>query len=62
MQPVLDLLDARLSTAVPMTEAEFDWLLDFVRNGLLDPSARPQYLQRLIPEKLPSGRAGLTFQ
>jgi hypothetical protein len=37
-------------------------LVDFVRDGLLDPEARPDRLRRLIPEKLPSGRPGLVFQ
>jgi hypothetical protein len=47
---------------VALSREEFDALVDFVRNGLLDPAARPQHLRRLIPEKLPSGLAGLTFQ
>ena len=62
LQPVLDRLDPLLGRAVNLSEAEFDWLVDFVRNGLLDPDARPQRLRRLIPEKLPSGRASLIFQ
>jgi hypothetical protein len=45
-----------------LTDAEFAVLVTFVRTGLLDPNARPQQLRRLIPEKLPSGRAGLVFQ
>ena len=61
VQPVLDRLDPRLRTPVNLSREEFDWLVDFVRNGLLDPSARPQHLRRLIPEKLPSGRPGLIF-
>jgi cytochrome c peroxidase len=61
-QPVLDRLDPRLRTPVQLDEHEFGWLVDFVRNGLLDPAARPQRLRRLIPQKLPSGRAGLIFQ
>jgi cytochrome c peroxidase len=62
MQPVLDRLDPLLATPVQLTEQEFDALVDFVRNGLLDPQASPQRLRRLIPEKLPSGQAGLLFQ
>lgn len=62
IQPVLERLDDRLRTRVPMTEDELAALVDFVRTGLLDPAARPQRLRRLIPEKLPSGREGLTFQ
>ncbi|MGH7460390.1 MAG: cytochrome-c peroxidase [Longimicrobiales bacterium] len=62
LRPVLDRLDRRLRTPVRMTEQEFESLVDFVRNGLLDPDARPHRLRRLIPEKLPSGRAPLIFQ
>lgn len=61
-QPVLDRLDPRLRTPVQLTEEEFESLVDFVRNGLLDPAAQPQKLRRLIPEKLPSGSAELIFQ
>jgi cytochrome c peroxidase len=62
LAPVLDGLDWRLRKPVRLSEQEFAALVDFVRNGLLDPAARPQQLRRLIPEKLPSGRAGLAFQ
>ena len=61
-EPVLDRLDRSLRTPVQLTEEEFQSLVDFVRNGLLDPAARPQLLRRLIPEKLPSGLAGLVFE
>jgi cytochrome c peroxidase len=61
-QPVLDRLDPLLLTAVQLSADEFDSLVDFVRNGLLDPAARPDRLRRLIPQKLPSGRANLFFQ
>lgn len=59
--PVLERLDPSLRKPVELTKDEFDALVDFVRNGLLDPDARPERLRRLIPEKLPSGRANLTF-
>jgi cytochrome c peroxidase len=61
-QPVLARLDPLLRRPVALTDAEFEALVDFVRNGLLDPEARPQRLRRLIPEKLPSGRPGLSFR
>ena len=61
-QPVLDRLDPLLRTPVTLTEEELVSLVDFVRNGLLDPAAEPQRLRRLIPEKLPSGRASLIFR
>ena len=48
--PVLQRLDPLLRTPVDMTENEFASLLDFVRNGLLDPEARPEKLRRLFPE------------
>jgi cytochrome c peroxidase len=62
INPVLERLDPLLRAPVPLTEAEFASLVEFVRNGLLDPAARPQQLRRLIPEKLPSGRSGFVFQ
>ena len=58
----LERLDARLRTPVELSEHEFDALVDFVRNGLLDPAAAPHKLRRLIPEKLPSERPGFIFQ
>jgi cytochrome c peroxidase len=61
-QPVLDRMDPMLLPPVSLTEAEFSSLVDFVRDGLLDPAAAPQLLRRLIPERLPSGRAKLIFQ
>ena len=62
MQPVLDRLDPTLRRPVVLTDNEFSSLVDFVRDGLLDPDARPQRLMRLIPQKLPSGRPGLIFR
>jgi cytochrome c peroxidase len=60
--PVLARLDARVATPTPLSADELDDLVRFVRDGLLDPNARADRLRRLIPEKLPSGRAPLTFQ
>jgi cytochrome c peroxidase len=62
VQPVVDRLDPLLRTPVRLTDDELQSLVDFVRDGLLDPAARPQHLRRLIPEKLPSGLAGLAFR
>ena len=47
---------------IALDEHEVQALVAFVRDALLDPAAHPQRLRRLIPERLPSGRAGLTFQ
>ena len=60
--PVLERLDPRLRVPVVLSDSELGALVDFVRDGLLDPAARPQRLRRLIPEKLPSGRPSLLFQ
>ena len=60
--PMLARLDRRLQVPLALSDAELDALVDFVRNGLLDPAARPQYLRRLIPERLPSGRAPFRFE
>ena len=61
-QPVLERLDPLLRTPVRLAEDEIQALVDFVRDGLMDPAARPQHLRRLIPEKLPSGLPGLMFR
>lgn len=62
IEPVLGRLDPLLAEPVTLTDEEFAAIVDFVRNGLLDPGARPERLRHLIPEKLPSGREGLVFQ
>lgn len=62
LAPVLNRLDERLRNRVVVSEDELAALVDFVRSGLLDPAARPNALRHFIPEKLPSGRAGLAFQ
>jgi hypothetical protein len=36
--------------------------VDFVRNGLLDPNAKPEKLRKLIPKTLPSGRPVHLFE
>jgi hypothetical protein len=59
---VLERLDGRLRQPVQLSTEEFDSLVDFVRDGLLDPDAAPHRLRRLVPEKLPSGRRGFVFQ
>ena len=62
MSPVLDRLDPALSTPIVLKESQFDQLLAFVRDGLLDPLAIPARLQRLVPRTVPSGRPVLTFE
>jgi cytochrome c peroxidase len=60
--PVIERLDALLRRPVKLSDAQFAWLVDFVRHGLLDPEATPHRLRRLIPDRLPSGRPALIFQ
>lgn len=54
--PVLERLDPRLRHRVALSHDEFAQLVDFVRNGLLDPRARPEQLRALVPATLPSGK------
>ena len=60
--PVLARLDPLVATPRALSQANLDALVAFVRDGLLDPRASPERLQRLIPESLPSGRTPLVFQ
>jgi len=60
--PVLSRLDPLLATPVRLTDGEFRELVAFVRDGLLDPRARPDNLCRSVPKAVPSGRARLTFE
>ena len=45
-----------------LTDQEVGWLVEFLRDGLLDPRARYGTLEHLIPRQVPSGRATLTFE
>jgi len=60
--PVLARLDPLLRRPVALTPDELDAMTAFLRDGLLDPAARPERLRHLIPTTLPSGRKPLTFQ
>jgi cytochrome c peroxidase len=62
IEPALATLDPLLQTPIALHEREFDDLVAFVRDGLLDAQARPAALCALIPKALPSGRASLNFQ
>lgn len=61
-EPLLARLDPLLAQPVALTDEEFRQLVAFVRNGLLDPRARPERLRRLVPKQLPSGRPPLVFE
>ena len=60
--PVLARIDPALATPVVLTNDEFSWLVAFLRNGLLDPKANAHDLRKLIPARVPSGRAVHVFQ
>ena len=62
MAPVLARLDPALSTPIVLTESQFEQLVAFVRDGLLDPRAVPDRLRRLVPHTVPSGRPALVFE
>jgi cytochrome c peroxidase len=62
IEPVLALVDPLIANPAHLTNQEFKQLVDFVRNGLLDPRARPENLRSLVPRSVPSGRPVLTFE
>jgi cytochrome c peroxidase len=62
IEPVLARVDPLLATRISLTDDEFSWLVDFVREGLLDRRARPEQLRRLVPQRVPSGRPTLVFE
>jgi cytochrome c peroxidase len=62
MSPVLARLDPIIASPTSLTDEEFRQLVDFVKNGLLDPRARPENLRKLVPKSAPSGRPVLVFE
>jgi cytochrome c peroxidase len=56
IEPVLQRIDPLLANPITLINDEFNWLRDFVRDGLHDPRATPERLRPLIPDRLPSGR------
>jgi cytochrome c peroxidase len=62
LAPVLAGLDPLLQEPIELTEQEIGWLVEFVREGLLDPGAKPKNLRKLIPHHLPSGLPVHEFQ
>lgn len=56
IDPVLQQLDPLLKTPITLSDQEFKDLLEFVRDGLLDPGAKPENLRRFIPSRVPSGK------
>ena len=62
IEPVLERLDPLVARPTPLTPEEFRQLVEFVRDGLLDPRAKPENLRKLIPSSVPSGRPLQLFQ
>jgi len=62
VEPVLAQIDPLLATPIGLSDDEFRWLVDFVREGLLDRRAEPAHFRKLVPQFLPSGGPPLQFQ
>ena len=62
IEPVLTRLDPLLRSPIRLTETQFDDLVAFVRNGLLDPKAAPANLRAMVPSTLPSGNLTHRFE
>ena len=62
IDPILARLDPVLATPIVLSETQFQQLLAFVRDGLLDPRATPDHLRRLVPRSVPGGRPVLQFE
>src|SRR5262249_27211066 len=60
--PLVPRIDAELAVPLQLSPDEFKDLVEFVRDGLLDPRALPLNTCRLIPANVPSGRALLQFE
>jgi cytochrome c peroxidase len=61
-EPVLARVTSFLVSGILLNEEEFRQIVEFVRNGLLDPRAKAENLRKLIPESVPSGRPLPQFQ
>ena len=62
IEPVLARVDPILVTPIRLQDDEFQQLVDFVRNALLDRRATPEMLRKQIPKSVPSGFPVLKFQ
>jgi cytochrome c peroxidase len=62
IEPVLARVDPILASPIQLSDDEFRQLVRFVREGLLDDRAKSQFLRKLMPGSVPSGRPMLTFQ
>jgi cytochrome c peroxidase len=62
IEPVLARIDPLLATPIRLSDGEFQCLVDFLREGLLDRRAEPAHFRALVPRFLPSGRSPSEFQ
>jgi cytochrome c peroxidase len=62
IEPVLARVDPLLRTPVDLSADEFNHLVAFVRDGLLDERATRQTLCRLVPGTAPSGFPSMRFE
>ncbi|HEX8740313.1 MAG TPA: hypothetical protein VF925_09250, partial [Casimicrobiaceae bacterium] len=62
IEPVLARLDPLLRTPIELTGGEFEALVAFVRDALLDERAMRQNLCALIPDSVPSGYSTMVFE
>ena len=59
---MLSTLDPLLAQPIQLDDSEFQDLVSFVRDGLLDSRAQRQKLCPLVPASLPSGMPVLDFE
>lgn len=62
IEPVLQRLDPLLRYPIHLSEDEFDDLVSFVRDGLLDARVQAENLCKLVPPAVPSGMPVLHFE
>jgi cytochrome c peroxidase len=62
IEPVLMRIDPLLSVPIQLSSDEFENLVAFVRDGLLDERVNRQNLCKLIPDAVPSGMTMIQFQ
>jgi cytochrome c peroxidase len=62
IEPVLERIDPRLANPIELTPEEFESLVAFVRDGLLDKRAQKQNLCKLPPASVPSGFPTMQFE
>ncbi|HUS07418.1 MAG TPA: cytochrome c peroxidase [Bryobacteraceae bacterium] len=62
IEPVLQRVDPLLAHPISLTSDEFNALVAFVREGLLDRRAEKQNLCKLVPNAVPSGFTVMRFE